>query len=180
MSKNQNNRKLRKLVEKYKLTRPEISQLINVPDGTLKNWMRSEDAKGFSPMPPYALELLEIKLADGKRLNEIRAPLKRGVKKQETEVCTGSQMNGLDFFDLVEFAELPALEDDEHDRLWGTTNEVDLLEECESADFEWQDEDDIEDIELYTDRYFTVFTYDLDQLKKEVRELIKTKLNAAS
>ena len=60
-------------------------------------------------------------------------------KRDRVEVCTGSQMDGLDFFDLVAFAELPPLEDDEHDRLWGNTNEVDLLEECESADFEWQD-----------------------------------------
>ena len=101
-------------------------------------------------------------------------------KREKVEVCSGSQMNGLDFFNLVTFAGLPPLEDDEDNRLWGNTNEVDLLEECESADFEWQDEDDIEDIPLYTDRYFTVFTYDLEQLKKEVRELIKTKLDADS
>ena len=101
-------------------------------------------------------------------------------KRERIEVCSGSQMNGLGFFNLVTFAGLPPLEDDEDGSLWGITNEVDLLEECESADFEWQDEDDIEDIPLYTDRYFTVFTYDLEQLKKEVRELIKTKLDAAS
>lgn len=67
-----NNRKLRKLVEKYGLTRPEICELINAPSGTVKNWLRSEDAKGFSAMPAYALELLQIKLREGKALEEMR------------------------------------------------------------------------------------------------------------
>ena len=69
---------------------------------------------------------------------------------------------------------------DEDDKLWGNTNEVDLLEECEWADFEWQDEDDIEDIPLYTDRYFTVYTTDIEKLKEELRTLIQGKLNTAA
>ena len=101
-------------------------------------------------------------------------------KSARIELCTGSQMDGLDFFDLVIFAELPPLEDDEDDKLWGNTNEVDLLEECEWADFEWQDEDDIEDIPLYTDRYFTVYTTDIKKLKKELRKVIQDKLSTSA
>lgn len=67
-----NNRKLRKLVERHGLTRPEICELINAPSGTVKNWLRGEGAKGFSTMPAYALELLEIKLRGGKALEEMR------------------------------------------------------------------------------------------------------------
>ena len=67
-----NNRKLRKLVTKHGLTRPEISELLNAPSGTVKNWLRGEDTKGFCPMPAYALELLEIKLREGKALEEMR------------------------------------------------------------------------------------------------------------
>jgi len=67
-----NNRKLRKLVEKHGLTRPEICELLNAPSGTVKNWLRGEDAKGFCPMPAYALELLQIKLREGKALEEMR------------------------------------------------------------------------------------------------------------
>lgn len=67
-----NNRKLRKLVEKHGLTRPEICELLNAPSGTVKNWLRGEDTKGFCPMPAYALELLQIKLREGKALEEMR------------------------------------------------------------------------------------------------------------
>jgi DNA-binding transcriptional regulator YiaG len=67
-----NNRKLRKLVERYSLTRPEIAELLNAPSNTVKNWLRSEGAKGFCPMPAYALELLQIKLREGKALEDMR------------------------------------------------------------------------------------------------------------
>ena len=69
---NSNNRKLRKLVEKHNLTRPEIAELLNAPSNTVKNWLRGEGAKGFCPMPSYALELLQIKLREGKELEEMR------------------------------------------------------------------------------------------------------------
>ena len=69
---NSNNRKLRKLVEKHSLTRPEIAELLNAPTNTVKNWLRGEGAKGFCPMPAYALELLQIKLREGKELEEMR------------------------------------------------------------------------------------------------------------
>ena len=100
--------------------------------------------------------------------------------KTEVEVCTGSAMNGIDCLDLVTFAGLPPLTGDEHDMLWADTNEVDLLEECYWADFIWQEEDDIEHIPLYTDRYFTVYTTDVEKLKIELCELIKENLSAAS
>ena len=67
-----NNRKLRKLVDKHGLTRPEICELLNAASGTVKNWLRGEDAKGFCPMPAYALELLQIKLREGTALAEMR------------------------------------------------------------------------------------------------------------
>jgi len=98
-------------------------------------------------------------------------------QRDEVEVCSGSEMNGLDFFDLVEFAGLPPLKDDEHDLLWGHSNEVDLLEACQSTYVEWQDEDDVEDIPLYTDRYFTVYTADIQKLKEELRKVIQDKLS---
>ena len=67
-----NNRKLRKLVEKHSLTRTEVADLLNAPINTVKNWLRGVDAKGFCPMPNYALELLQIKLREGKELEEMR------------------------------------------------------------------------------------------------------------
>lgn len=96
---------------------------------------------------------------------------------EEVKVSTGSEMNGLDDIDLVEFAGLSPLTDLEHDKLYGEATAVSILEDCWWADFEWQDEDDIEDIPLYTDRYFTVYTTDIEKLKEELRTLIQDKLN---
>lgn len=67
-----NNRKLRKLVEKHSLTRTEVADLLNAPFNTVRNWLRGEDSKAFTPMPNYALELLQIKLREGKALEEMR------------------------------------------------------------------------------------------------------------
>lgn len=67
-----NNRKLKKLVEKHSLTRIEVADLLSAPFNTVKNWLRGEDSKAFTPMPNYALELLQIKLQEGKALAEMR------------------------------------------------------------------------------------------------------------
>lgn len=93
------------------------------------------------------------------------------------KVCSGSNMNGVDI-DLVEYAGLPSLTYEQRDKVWGDNNEISLLEKCPSADFDWQDEDDIEDIPLYTDGYFTVVTDDVEKLKSELRAVILGFLNA--
>lgn len=87
------------------------------------------------------------------------------------EVCIGSNMDGVDL-NLVEFAGLPELSDQQHDLVWGVTNSIELLEMCPSAQFDWQDEDDIEHEPLYTDRNFSVATSDVAQLKLELRQQI--------
>jgi len=69
---NSNNRKLRKLVEKHSLTRTEVADLLNAPFNTVRNWLRGEESKAFTQMPNYALELLQIKLREGKELEEMR------------------------------------------------------------------------------------------------------------
>ena len=101
-------------------------------------------------------------------------------KREKVEVCSGSQMNGLDDIDLVEFAGLSPLTDLEHDKLYGEATAVSILEDCWWAEFEWQEEDDIEDIPLYTDRYFTVYTTDMEKLKEELRKVIQDKLSTSS
>ncbi|MDA9680074.1 hypothetical protein N9U06_01295 [Gammaproteobacteria bacterium] len=93
------------------------------------------------------------------------------------KVCSGSNMEGVDI-DLIEFAGLPALTDEQHDKVWGESNEVSILENCLSAYFDWQDEDDVENEPLYTDRYFEVETDDVEKLKSELRAEILDLLNA--
>ena len=94
---------------------------------------------------------------------------------EQVDVCEGSQMDGLDI-DLIDYCGLPELSDTEHDKLWGKTNPLDLLESCQWAFFDWQDEDEIENVPLYTDRYFTVTTTDEEKLKQELRETIRKEL----
>lgn len=88
--------------------------------------------------------------------------------RKVVEVCIGSNMDGVDL-NLVEFAGLPELSDQQHDLVWGVTNSIELLEMCPSAQFDWQDEDEIEHQPLYSDRDFTVSTSDVEQLKLELR-----------
>ena len=94
---------------------------------------------------------------------------------KQIDVCEGSQMDGLDI-DLIDYCGLPELSDTEHDKLWCKTNPVGLLESCQWASFDWQDEDEIENVPLYTDRYFTVTTTDEEKLKQELREVILSEL----
>ena len=91
------------------------------------------------------------------------------------QICSGSNMDGVDI-DLIVFAELPELSCQQHDALWGATSELELLEECMSAYFDWQDEDDVENVPNYTDHSFTVFTNEIETLKMELRSAILARI----
>ena len=100
-------------------------------------------------------------------------------ERMEVQLCTGSEMDGLHVLDLVEFAGLPMLDGEEERRVWWEMSPIQLLEDCYWADIIWQDEDDIEHIPRFTDRYFTVYTTDMEKLRAEVREAITARLNSS-
>ena len=84
-------------------------------------------------------------------------------------VFTGSIMNGLDK-DLVSWSGMDPLSDDQHDLLWGTINEQDLLEECDAAEICFIEETD--EHPGYSDEYYEVHCEDEATLKNQIRTAI--------
>ena len=67
--------------------------------------------------------------------------------------------------DLVSWCGLPPLSDEQHDALWGSLSEQDLLELCASAELCFFGEDT-------DDSFYQVDTDDPEALKAELRSLI--------
>lgn len=59
---NKHNIELRRMVERFSLTRFEIAVLIDTSKDTVRNWLRTPETKGYRRMPSYALELLKIRV----------------------------------------------------------------------------------------------------------------------
>ena len=87
------------------------------------------------------------------------------------QVCTGSNMDGIDI-DVFDYCGLSTLTDEQQDRVWQETNVLDLFWNCCSAQVDEQDEDEIEQIPLYSDREFTVSTDNEESLKAELKAAI--------
>ena len=88
-------------------------------------------------------------------------------------VFFGSLMNGLNV-DLVTWCGMDPLSDKQHDLLWGTINEQDLLEECDAAEICFTEETD--DQPGYSDAYYEVHCEDEMALKDQVRTAIMARV----
>ena len=91
-------------------------------------------------------------------------------------VFTGSLMDGLrtpdgPFADLVQWCGLPELTDNEHDKLWGATSDISIIQNCAYADWEDTGEDDTKPMQ--SDSYFNITTTNIEKLKEEVRQQIQ-------
>ena len=95
-----------------------------------------------------------------------------GLMKNKTLALTGSFMNGLDE-DLFDWCELRNLSDEESDKVWGSTSEIGILENCTLAEIVYAESPETL---LFSDTYYDVFTEDLEQLKVEVRNEIESYL----
>lgn len=87
-------------------------------------------------------------------------------------IMQGSHMDGLDI-DLVEWCGLPPLSDEEHNKIWGLTNDIEIIKNCLNADVE---EIEGPDVPLMTDTnvYVRVFNEkEHERLKEEVRECLE-------
>jgi hypothetical protein len=84
-------------------------------------------------------------------------------------VFRGSVCDGVDV-DLVEWCGLPKLSDEQHDRLWGATNETDLIELCDSAFIQITGEFDGGPGQ--SDDLYQVETQEVDKFKEELRKVI--------
>ena len=56
----EHNKRLRQLKEEHKLSREDIAELLGAKFETVKSWLKLTDPP---KCPPYAVELLEIKLS---------------------------------------------------------------------------------------------------------------------
>ena len=83
-------------------------------------------------------------------------------------IMQGSYMDGLDI-DLVEWCGLSPLSDEEHDKVWGVTNDIEIIRNCLYADVE---EIQGPDIPLATDTYVYV-SVDSEKSLKLVKEDVK-------
>lgn len=83
-------------------------------------------------------------------------------------VLTGSLMNGLDD-DLLEWCDLRNLSDEDSDRLWDSTTEIEILENCSHAYIVYTNGPEIPG---FTDTYYDIYAENLAALKAEVAEVI--------
>lgn len=86
-------------------------------------------------------------------------------------IMQGSYMDGLDI-DLVKWCGLPPLTDEEHDKVWGETSDIQIIQNCINADVE---EREGPDIPLMSDTFVKVTVFSEDEyknLKEEIRECI--------
>ena len=84
-------------------------------------------------------------------------------------IMQGSYIDGLDI-DLVEWCGLPPLTDEEHDKVWNATTEMEIIQNCAYADVE---EIEGPDKPLMSDTFVYVSVLSKknnEQLKVEVRE----------
>ncbi len=87
-------------------------------------------------------------------------------------ICTGSLMNGLDDFDIVKWSGHSELKYGEENKIWNTTTDIDLLQNCPYINCI---ETEGEDIVNYSDSYFKFFVYseDLNKVKTFIKDQIK-------
>jgi len=87
-------------------------------------------------------------------------------------IMQGSYMDGLNI-DLVGWCGLPPLTDEEHDKVWGETNDIEIIRNCLNAEIE---ETEGPDVPLMTDTFVYVRVDSEEshkRLKKEVRESLE-------
>lgn len=84
-------------------------------------------------------------------------------------IFTGSIVEGLNE-DLVSWCGMDSLTDKQHDLLWGTINEQDLLEECGAAEICFIEESDEQP--GFSDEYYEVHCENEALLKDQLRKAI--------
>ena len=87
-------------------------------------------------------------------------------------ICTGSYMNGLDNFDIVKWSGHRELNNEEENRIWQKTTEIDMLQNCPHINYIKREG---EDIVNYSDTYFKFIVYSEEDLKK-VKIIIKKQI----
>ncbi len=58
------NEQIRDTIRQYELTRQQAADLLGVSLHTIHNWLRPESNVAFRKAPPYAAELLALKVRD--------------------------------------------------------------------------------------------------------------------
>ena len=84
-------------------------------------------------------------------------------------VCTGSLMNGLSI-DLIKYAEISALSDDEEDLLWSDHTDISIVNECTHAELVVTGEFD--QLPGQSDEFYELETNDPNSFKTELRQII--------
>lgn len=74
-------------------------------------------------------------------------------------------MNGLDQ-NLLDWCGLQNLGDVELDKIWSTTSDMEILENCESAEIESAEGPEVP---LFTDTWIEVYSQDVEKLRLEVK-----------
>ena len=93
-------------------------------------------------------------------------------------IMQGSYMNGLNI-NLAEWCGLDELTDEEHDKIWNATNDIEIITNCLNADVE---ETEGPDVPLMSDTYIYVRVPNKkahEALKDEVRECLEELLGDA-
>lgn len=86
-------------------------------------------------------------------------------------ICTGSSMNGLDNFDIIQWCGLKDLSDSQKGILYGES-QFDLLRECKSIDYYTEEG---EEIVGFTDVYYTFTARSMEheeKIKAELKEIL--------
>ena len=84
-------------------------------------------------------------------------------------VCTGSLMNGLSI-DLIKYAEISALSDDEEDLMWSDHTDISIVNECTHAELVVTGEFD--QLPGQSDEFYELETNDPNSFKAELRQII--------
>ena len=84
-------------------------------------------------------------------------------------VCTGSLMDGLSI-DLIKYAEISALSDNEEDLLWSDHTDISIVNECTHAELVVTGEFD--EIPGQSDEFYELETNDPNSFKAELRQII--------
>jgi len=88
-----------------------------------------------------------------------------------TVVCNGSLMDGLPI-DLVRYCGLAALSEAQEDLLWAENSDIDLVNQCSSAELVVTG--DIDEMPGQSDEFYQLETDDVEKFKGELRQVINS------
>ena len=88
-----------------------------------------------------------------------------------TVVCNGSLMDGLPI-DLVRYCGLAALSEAQEDLLWNTISDLELVNQCDSAELVVTG--DIDEMPGQSDEFYQLETDDVEKFKGELRQVINS------